>query len=352
MGSAQVLAVWGAPGTGKTATAVKLALELAAHRKNTIILMCDFSSPAPQTLQPNVSTEGKSLGSLLTLPSISQDAILAHCIPFGNNPYIYLLGYQRGDNPFTYPQFAKERAVDLITMLGHLADYVLIDVSSAFSFDALSAVALENADAVLRLCTCDLKSMSYMSANLPLLADGRFASNRHIRILSMVKPGQDSGEYDNTYGGAAYTLPFVPELEGQFYSARLMDRLCTMGSKKYNAAIRKIARDLLLDVMEKAPVVKNKPSFSRKEKLKKPVFKRAGATFAEFRKSSDKEKKPKKTKRLFAKKKPEDNLPHSKAKGCSEGSIFRKTFRKSGELDSGKVKENGGVSRFLRGGRK
>jgi len=321
MGSTQVLAVWGAPGAGKTVTAVKLTLELASRRKNTIILMCDITSPAPQTLQPNVSTEGKSLGSLLTLPSISQDAILSHCIPFGNNPYIYLLGYQRGDNPFTYPQFAKERAVDLITMLGHLADYVLVDVSSTFSSDTLSAVALENADAVLRLCACDLKSISYMSANLPLLADGRFASNRHTRILSAVKPGQDSGEYDNAYGGAAYTLPFVPELEGQFYSARLMDRLCTRGAKKYNGIIRKIAHDLLLGAVGKTPAGEKGPSVFHKERAKKPVSNRAGATPGELCKRPEKEKNPKKPKRLFAPKKQE-------------------------------TKESGGASKFLRGGRR
>jgi Mrp family chromosome partitioning ATPase len=84
----QMLAIWGNPCSGKTTTAVKLATELASHKKNVVILMCDFTSPAPQTLLPDVSTNGKSLGELLSLPSISQEEILRRCIPFGKNPYI------------------------------------------------------------------------------------------------------------------------------------------------------------------------------------------------------------------------------------------------------------------------
>ncbi|HWR57054.1 MAG TPA: hypothetical protein VN462_11120, partial [Negativicutes bacterium] len=228
-------------------------------------LMCDFTVPSPQTLLPNTPTNGKSLGELLSLPSISQEAILSRCIPFGKSSYVSLLGYKSGDNAFSYAKYAKERAIDLITLLRHAADYIIIDCESAFSFDVLSAVALENADAVLRLCSCDLKSLSYFTSALPLLADGRYASARHIKVLSMVKPGQDSGEYHNTFGGTPYSLPFVPELEEQFYAGRLMDELCTKPTQAYNAAIRDIANDLLLG-RETITKPKKVWTFSPKEK--------------------------------------------------------------------------------------
>lgn len=242
----QMLAIWGSPCSGKTTTSIKLATELASHKKNVVILMCDFTSPAPQTLLPDVSTNGKSLGELLSLPSISQEEILRRCIPFGKNPYISLLGYQRSDNAFTYAKYSKERAIDLITLLRHVADYIIIDCDSAFFFDVLSAVALETADAVLRLCLCDLKSLSYFSSALPLLSDSRYASARHIKALSMVKPGQDNGEYENTFGGISYCLPFVSELEEQFYAARLTDELCSKPATAYNTAIQDIANNLML----------------------------------------------------------------------------------------------------------
>lgn len=264
----QMLAVWGGPCSGKTTTAVKLAMELASHKENIVILMCDFTAPAPQTLLPNVTTTGKSLGELLSLPSISQEEILRRCIPLGKSPYVSLLGYQRGDNAFTYAKYSKERAIDLITLLRHVADYIIIDCESAFSFDVLSAVALEMADAVLRLCVCDLKSLSYFTSALPLLSDSRYASARHIKALSMVKPGQDNGEYQNIFGGISYSLPFVPELEEQFYAARLTDELCSKSAAAYNAAIRDIANNLLLGG-ESMAKPKKAGDFLPKKKTKK-----------------------------------------------------------------------------------
>lgn len=270
----QMVAVWGGPGAGKTVTAFKLAMELAAHKKNVVILMCSFTAPAPQTLLPNTGTDGKSLGELLALPTISQDAILSRCIPIEKSPYVSLLGYKSGDNAFSHAKYAKERAIDLITLLHHVADYIIIDCESAFFFDVLSAVALENADAVLRLCACDLKSLSYFTSALPLIADGRYASARHIKALSIVKPGQDSGEYSNVYGGVSYSLPYLPELEEQFYAGRLADELCTKRAKAYNIAIRDIARDILLGMDATAtpkaplPIPKEKTAKEKRPKQK------------------------------------------------------------------------------------
>ena len=255
---ARVLALWGSPQSGTTTTAVKMALTLAQKKKNVLILLCDQLTPAPQTLLPNTSTEGKSLGELLTLPAISQESILQRCILLSKSPHICLLGYMRGDNAFTYAAYSRERVVDLLTLARHFADYVLIDTSSMFSNDLFSAVVLECADAVVRLGTCDLKSISYFSANLPLLADGRFSSSQHIRVLSIVKPGQDSGEYTNTFGGVSYTLPYVPELEEQFYSAQLTEKLCTVAAKKYSNTVKQMVADIFGDKSEdRTPATKH-----------------------------------------------------------------------------------------------
>ena len=37
-----VLAVWGAPGSGKTTVAVKLAKHLADHKRNVALVLCDM----------------------------------------------------------------------------------------------------------------------------------------------------------------------------------------------------------------------------------------------------------------------------------------------------------------------
>lgn len=97
------------------------------------------------------------------------------------------------------------------------------------------------ADAVLRLGSCDLKGVSYFMSCLPLIADRRFKAEKHIRVLSNVKPRQDSGGYENTYGGVSYKLPHVAAIEEQFYSLSLLDGLTGKEAKTYEPVIRGIA---------------------------------------------------------------------------------------------------------------
>jgi signal recognition particle GTPase len=42
---AQVLAVWGSPGSGKTTVSVRLAKYLADRKKNVVLLLCDMTAP-------------------------------------------------------------------------------------------------------------------------------------------------------------------------------------------------------------------------------------------------------------------------------------------------------------------
>jgi DNA polymerase III delta prime subunit len=246
------LAVWGSPGVGKTTTALKIALELGRQKKNTVLLCCDFIAPVPQLIQPNVSTKGKSLGDLLAMPTISQEVILQHLIPLNATPYVSVLGYGAGDNGQTYASYQPERASDLLFFLQHIAEFLIVDCSSIFFYDTLSAVALSNVD-VLRLCSCNLKSVSYFSSQLPLLADARFRVSRHTKALSQVVVGQDSGEYSNYYGGTSYTLPYVRELEEQFFSGRLQDDLTSKEAAVFKEVLQTLTTEMFLETKETKP---------------------------------------------------------------------------------------------------
>ncbi|UWG97553.1 MAG: ParA family protein [Candidatus Dehalobacter alkaniphilus] len=240
----QILAVWGSPSSGKTVTAVKIAKELSINRKNVAVVFCDGVCPAlPTVLKTKKTVEG-SIGEVLSAPSVTQELILKNCICPGKNPYISFLGYKAGENVFTYAEYAKERAVDLLVLLRHIADYVVVDCSSALTDSILSTAALEVADTVLRLGSCDLKSVSYYMSCLPLIADRRFKPEKHIRVLSNVKPRQDSGGYENTYGGVSYRLPHVAAIEEQFYSLALLDSLSGKEAKAYQTVILAITEEV------------------------------------------------------------------------------------------------------------
>ena len=117
-----------------------------------------------------------------------------------------------GENPFSYAEYKKDRAVDLLVLLRHIADYAVIDCSSMLTESIISTVALEVADEVLRLGSCDLKSISYFRSVLPLLSEPKFDTDKHIKVLSNVRPSQDGEEYKNAFG-VSYTLPYVQAIE-------------------------------------------------------------------------------------------------------------------------------------------
>lgn len=57
---------------------------------------------------------------------------------------------------FTYPPYDQTQAVELIEQAREVAPFVIIDCGSTIASDVLSAVALMEADTVLRLVNCDL----------------------------------------------------------------------------------------------------------------------------------------------------------------------------------------------------
>jgi MinD-like ATPase involved in chromosome partitioning or flagellar assembly len=240
----QILAIWGSPSSGKTVTSIKIAMELARRKKNVVVVLADIICPAISTILPNCKVGDRTLGALLSESEISQDSILARCIPIDKNPYISLLGYKNRDNVYTYSAYGKERATDLLVLLRHIADYVIIDCSSIITANILSAISLEVADSVLRLGSCDIKGISYFLSHLPLIEDQKFGQAKHVKALSNVKLGQDSAEYSNFYGGDSYVVPYVADLEEQYFSAKLLDGLKSKEGRKYERVINSITEEV------------------------------------------------------------------------------------------------------------
>lgn len=119
----QMLAVWGSPGGGKTVTAVKLALELSKRKKNVVLVFTDVTAPALPAVVSEKKLPDVSVGELLAAPGMTQEQVLKTCVPCEKNPYISFLGYKAGENVFTHAEYSKEKAVDMLVLLRHIADY-------------------------------------------------------------------------------------------------------------------------------------------------------------------------------------------------------------------------------------
>jgi MinD-like ATPase involved in chromosome partitioning or flagellar assembly len=239
-----IIAVWGSPSSGKTVTAMKLARELEAKKKNVIIIFADLFCPVLSTVMPSVDVKSRTLGGLLSKPHIKQIDIMQTAIPYPKHEHIAIIGYKNGDNIFTYSEFLAERVAQFISELRQVTDCVIIDCSSVLTEDGFTTIALQQADKVLRLCNADLKAFSYFTSHLPLISRAKFKADSHIKVLSNMKPLQEDAAFRSVYGDVAYTLPHAKEIEPQFYSAGLLDALSGRDGKKYSAEIKKMAREV------------------------------------------------------------------------------------------------------------
>ena len=180
-----ILAVWGSPGSGKTVTAVKLAKALADKKRNVALLLCDMTAPMLPCICPPSELEcERSLGSVLAVPHISDALIKNNCVTHKRLSYLTLLGMKKGENEYTYPPYTEQQATELLDGLREIAPYIIVDCGSYIANDILSAVALMEADSVLRLANCDLKSVGYFSSQLPLLNDSKWDADKQYKVAA------------------------------------------------------------------------------------------------------------------------------------------------------------------------
>ncbi|MDE6052761.1 MAG: ParA family protein, partial [Lachnospiraceae bacterium] len=186
-----------------------------------------------------------SLGSILAATHVTQGIIKENCVFHKKYKYLTMLGMKKGENVFTYPPYTQVQAEELIRNIRMMADYVIIDCGSYIAFDVLSAVSLIESDHVLRLVTCNLKSISYLSSQLPLLQDKKWDADKQVRIVSDVRSNEAANYVEQIFGKISYTLPHCAEVETQALEGRLFQDLSQKESKEYKQGIEAIGKEVL-----------------------------------------------------------------------------------------------------------
>ena len=242
----RVLAVWGSPSCGKTTIAAKIAGYIADKGFDVALLLCDTDAP-PLTLlasPSDIETE-KSLGSILAAARITENLVMQNAITFKKNKHIVAFGLMKGENSFSYPKYTQVQAKELIDTLRDIADFVVIDCSCHLSDDILSTVSLIEADCVLRLINCDLKSISYLSSQLPLLADSRFKCDKQLKAANNVKSIHSRENIEQIIGGVTFTVPHSDLVERQYLEGELLkDTPVKRESKEFRVMIEQIAEEV------------------------------------------------------------------------------------------------------------
>jgi MinD-like ATPase involved in chromosome partitioning or flagellar assembly len=240
-----ILAVWGSPGSGKTVTAVKIAKYLADKKQNVVLLLCDMTAPMLPCICAPSELEGEhSLGSILAATHVTEPLIKHNLVTLKKNSYLTILGMKKGENEYTYPPYCEVQAKELIHELREVAPFVVVDCGSYIANDILSAVALMEADSVLRLANADLKSISYLSSQLPLLRDSKWDADKQYKVAANVKPQQAGEQIGQALGSVAFTLPHSQELEEQYLAGTLLADLSLKDSRQFRKEIEKITKEV------------------------------------------------------------------------------------------------------------
>ncbi|MDE7230088.1 MAG: ParA family protein [Oscillospiraceae bacterium] len=241
----QVLAVWGSPSSGKTIMSVKLARYIASQKKNVILVLADMSAPPlPYVCPPSDLEAETSLGNILGAAHVTETLIKQNAILHKKNEYLTMLAMLKGENSFSYAPYTETQARELLDELRKMCDYIIIDCTSSITTDALSAVSLIESDAVLRLVSCDLKSISYLNSQLPLLLDNKFNANKQYKAASNVSAFQADENIEQVVGGVNFKIPHSNEVYKQFLAGNLFAGLTEKDSKDFRKAVAKIANEV------------------------------------------------------------------------------------------------------------
>ena len=240
-----ILAVWGSPGSGKTTTAIKIAKHLADQKRNTVLVLCDMTAPMLPCICPPSELEcDHSLGSILAAAHVSEPLIKHNLVTLKKHSHLTILGMKKGENEYTYPPYSEVQAKELLDGLREIAPFIVVDCGSYIANDILSAVALMEADSVIRLSNADLKSVSYFSSQLPLLRDGKWDADKQYKVASNVKPWQAGEQIGQALGAVAFTLSYSRELEDQYLAGNLLADLALKDSRPFRREIEKIAKEV------------------------------------------------------------------------------------------------------------
>ena len=241
----QMLAVWGSPGSGKTTVAVKLAARLAMQRRDVALLLCDMTTPMlPCICPPGDLEEEHSLGSILAASHVSESLVKNNCITHKRLRHLTILGLRKGENEYTYPPYERTQAEELLSRLREIAPYIVVDCGSCIANDILSAITLMEADAVLRLVNCDLKSISYLSSQLPLLRENRWDAEKQYKAANNVRSNEASDHMEQVLGSVAFQIPHSEEVANQALEGNLLKELGLKDSRGFRKAIEAISREV------------------------------------------------------------------------------------------------------------
>lgn len=241
----KVIAVWGAPNSGKTTFATKLARCIYDEYQATVIVVyTDNETPTLPIIFPNYKKEDLcSVGMALAKTDIDRYEVVKQMVTVKDKQNFCFLGFTDGENRYTYPAFDATKVRSLYSVLSSLADYVIVDCTSSLK-NPLAKVAVREADTVIRLSAPTLKSVSFMASQLPLYADPMFRLEEHIEGINVTDEDlyMPIDEAKSHLHDVRFTIPYSRAVKQQMLDGDLYE---VVGDKKFNGKFKAIVEKIV-----------------------------------------------------------------------------------------------------------
>lgn len=236
---AKIIAVCGAPGSGKTTVAFKLAQEVYISTSDCSVTFIspDITVPTIGMLFPNYKPDSLfSLSSVLDSTDISSDLLLENLVTVKNMKNFGCLGFKSGDSKYSFPTPTKEKVKNLLDVLAATDGYVFVDCTNEDT-DLISKQALARADHIIQVITPDLKSMTWLNSyGDKIITSGTEQSLKVINITEheLYIPLEDVCTH---LKNVAYVLPYCRQVKQQLLDGSLYERLNAKEYKKRLSAL-------------------------------------------------------------------------------------------------------------------
>ena len=181
----KIITIWGNPGSGKSMFACNLAKVLTAGKKKALIINADSSTPMlPVWMPDRILETSASVGNVLTALEINNALIAERVVVLKEYPFIGVLGYAAGENPFSYPELKYEKIKIFISECAKLVDYILIDCPPQLSILTINALAC--ADSVLIPVKTDYLAYRGLEQLLETVSEIRELVNPQLSVLGII----------------------------------------------------------------------------------------------------------------------------------------------------------------------
>lgn len=241
----KVIAIWGAPNSGKTTFATKLARSIYDEYQATVVVVyADNETPTLPIIFPNYKKEDLcSVGVALAKTDIDRHEVVKQMVTVKDKQNFCFLGFTDGENKYTYPAFDATKVRSLYSVLSSLADYVIIDCTSSLK-NPLSKVAVREADEVIRLSAPTLKSVSYLASQLPLYIDPMFRLEEHIQGICVTDEDlyMPIDEAKAQLHDVRFTIPYSRAVKQQMLDGNLYE---VVNDKKFNDKFKAIVEKVV-----------------------------------------------------------------------------------------------------------